>query len=465
MYKATIGMEVHAELNTKSKVFCRCKNSPEDEPNTNICPVCLAHPGVLPVLNKEAIKSVLKIGVAVGGKLADFTEFDRKNYFYPDLPKGYQISQYKYPLVSGGEIAGVKLTRIHLEEDTAKSTHKDGDTLVDFNRSGAPLMELVTEPVIHKAQDAAFFAKELQLLLRTLKVSDANMERGQMRVEANISVSKDDKLGTKVEVKNLNSFKSVEKAIEYEIKRQIEILENGEEVKQETRGWDEVKQVTFSQRAKEEAADYRYFPEPDLTKLKISEIPEFSIEKLKDELPELPWDKRERLQKQYKLSADYASILVSNELLGDFFEDVANLATTEKQIKYLANLIINDLSNSIEKEHFKSEIIASLLVISDAVVAGKISSNRGVELADSVLSFKLDKPGVEKFIEQNSQITDENTLKSVVDEILTEFPDTVAEYKAGKEKALMFLVGKGMQKTSGKADPSILQKLLKQSLS
>src|SRR3990167_9559923 len=273
-YSLTIGLEIHAELKTRTKMFCDSKNdTDESRPNINACPICVGYPGTLPVINFEAVQKVLRLGVAVGGEIADYTEFDRKNYFYPDIPKGYQISQYANPLVKGGELAGVKLTRIHLEEDTAKSTHdKNKESLLDFNRAGVPLMELVTEPVIKTPEAAANFARELQLLLRYLDISGANMEKGEMRVEANVSVAKvrpldsefpRSDLGTKVEIKNLNSFKIVERAIKFEMERQIEILEKGDKVVQETRGWDESKEVTFSQRLKESAHDYRYFPEPD----------------------------------------------------------------------------------------------------------------------------------------------------------------------------------------------------------
>lgn len=306
-YYTTIGLEIHAELKTNSKMFCGCKNNPDEKtPNTNICPVCMAHPGTLPVINAEAVKSVVKVGLALGAKIADFTEFDRKNYFYPDIPKSYQISQYKYPIVSGGELNGVKITRVHLEEDTATSKHDRGDfSLVDFNRAGVPLMELVTEPVIHSAKEAGDFGRELQLLLRYLGVSEANMEKGQMRVELNISVSDDpNKFGTKVEVKNINSFKAVEKAAEYETKRMIELIESGEKDKivQETRGWDETKQSTFSQRVKENANDYRYFPDPDLPKLFLSEI--FNTEELRKNLPELPQAKRIRYENDYGIKKE-----------------------------------------------------------------------------------------------------------------------------------------------------------------
>src|SRR3989338_1348550 len=302
-YFLTVGLEIHAELSTKTKMFCDSKNdTDESRPNINACPICLGYPGTLPVINFEAVRKVLRLGVAVGGEIADYTEFDRKNYFYPDIPKGYQISQYANPLVKGGELAGVKLTRVHLEEDTAKSTHdKNEESLLDFNRAGIPLMELVTEPVIKTPEAAANFARELQLLLRYLDISGANMEKGEMRVEANVSVAKvrpldsefpRSDLGTKVEIKNLNSFKIVERAIKFEMERQIEILEKGDKVVQETRGWDESKEVTFSQRLKESAHDYRYFPEPDLPKLFLKEVPELARTVLAKSLPELPWEKR-----------------------------------------------------------------------------------------------------------------------------------------------------------------------------
>ena len=313
-WKATIGLEIHAEMHTKTKMFCACLNdADEKQPNKNVCPVCMAHPGTLPVANKEAVHKMLLVGTAIGGKLANYTEFDRKNYFYPDIPKGYQLSQYERPFVSGGKLKGVEVTRVHLEEDTARSQHEGDKSLVDYNRAGVPLMELVTEPVIHDAATAGAFARELQLLLRMLGAGEANMEKGEMRVEANISVSNTDKLGTKVEVKNLNSFRSVERAIDFEVKRQIELIESGGQVVQETRGWDEAKQQTFSQRKKESSHDYRYFPDPDLPKLLVSEIKEFSNESLKAELPELPWAKRERYI-SLGLKAEDAEVFVTNEL-------------------------------------------------------------------------------------------------------------------------------------------------------
>ncbi|MCR4279365.1 MAG: Asp-tRNA(Asn)/Glu-tRNA(Gln) amidotransferase subunit GatB, partial [Candidatus Zambryskibacteria bacterium] len=325
-YKLTVGLEIHAELSTRTKMFCDSKNDPDEtRPNVNICPICMGYPGTLPVINKEAIRSVLRLGHAVGGTIANYTEFDRKNYFYPDIPKGYQISQYKHPLVSGGSLNGVAITRIHLEEDTARSTHDKGDeSLVDFNRAGVPLMEMVTEPVMHSAAEAAAFAKELQLLLQYLGVSEANMEKGEMRVEANISVARQDlaTLGMKVEVKNINSFKAASKAIEFEYKRQVALLEREEVIVQETRGWDENKGETFSQRVKEESHDYRYFPDPDLPKLFLSQIPEFDSNVLKASLPELPWEKRQRLVKDFGIKEADAEIYVRDEKWRAFFEEV-----------------------------------------------------------------------------------------------------------------------------------------------
>ncbi len=344
-YYATIGLEIHAELNTKSKMFCGCLNNPDETvANTNICPVCMAHPGTLPVPNKEAIKKVIQVGLALGSNIADFTEFDRKNYFYPDIPKGYQISQYKYPIVRGGNLNGFAITRIHLEEDTGLSKHDRGDfSLVDYNRAGVALMEMVTEPVIHSAADAANFARELQLLLRTLGVSEANLEKGEMRVEPNISLSKDpNKFGTKVEVKNLNSFKTVEKAIAYELARMEALYEAGreDEIVQETRGWDENKQSTFSQRSKENANDYRYFPDPDIPKFYLSKM--FDMETMKKELPELPVAKRARYAKDFGLKEEHIEIYLQDKILSDYFEKVVN----GKDLVFAqtaSNYIISDL--------------------------------------------------------------------------------------------------------------------------
>ncbi|OGD69845.1 glutaminyl-tRNA synthase (glutamine-hydrolyzing) subunit B [Candidatus Campbellbacteria bacterium RIFCSPLOWO2_02_FULL_35_11] len=467
-YKATIGLEIHAELKTNTKMFCDSKNDPDEtKPNVNICPVCMSHPGTLPAINKQAVKSVLKVGMALNGNLADFTEFDRKNYFYPDIPKGYQISQYKYPLVSGGELNGVKITRVHLEEDTARSSHDTaGHSLVDYNRAGIPLMELVTEPVVENAQQARDFAKELQLLLRYLGVAEANMEKGEMRIEANISVSDTEKFGTKVEVKNLNSFKVVEKAIEYEIKRQIEAIENGEKIIQETRGWDENGQKTFSQRMKEGSADYRYFPDPDLPKLKISEIPEFSKENLKKEILELPWEKRKRFFDNYGIKSEDLEMYISDDTYGKFFENSANELSDKELVKLASNYITSDIVG-LKKDStiigFGKIEINNFVELIKMVGGGEISS-RGTK--DILKIMFVDGGSPKKIAEEKDllQKSNEGELEAVVLRIIEGNKTVVEEYRAGKESALQFLIGQGMRETKGSANPKILADLFKKNL-
>ncbi len=482
-YIPTIGLEIHAELKTETKMFCNSRNDPDEKrPNVNICPICMAHPGTLPVINKEAVKHVLKMGVALGGKLADFTEFDRKNYFYPDIPKGYQISQYKYPLVSGGELSGVEITRVHLEEDTARSQHLSAtqssaqagegeECLIDYNRAGVPLMELVTEPVIHDSETAVKFAKELQLLLRYIGAGEANMEKGQMRVEANISIAKvaegrgKKKMGTKVEVKNLNSFKSVAGAICYEIKRQEEVLEKGGKVVQETRGWDEIKQVTFSQRLKEDSHDYRYFPDPDLPKLYISEIPEFSKENLQKEMPELPNQKRERLLK-LGIKTEDAEMYVSDDLFGRFFDATDKELHDKKELVQLAsNYISSDLAGLVKNFGLPAQAgkifavsaknFASLIKM---ISENKISSRGAKDLL--AILFEKDQDPEELAKEKGLlQQSDESALKKIAEEVISENSQVVAEYKAGRETSIQFLVGQGMKKSKGSANPQVLKNI------
>jgi len=456
-YRLTVGLEIHAELKTRTKMFCACLNDPDEkEPNSNICPVCMAHPGTLPVINREAVHKVLLVGAAVGGNLADFTEFDRKNYFYPDIPKGYQISQYKHPLVSGGNLAGVELTRIHLEEDTARSQHIGETSLVDYNRAGVPLMELVTEPVIHDAKTAGEFARELQLLLRYLGAGEANMEKGEMRVEANISISKDGNLGTKVEVKNLNSFRSVERAIAFEAARQAKLLDKGEQVVQETRGWDEAKQETFSQRKKESSHDYRYFPDPDLPKLKISELPEFSAEALKKELPELPLAKRERYI-SLGLKAEDADMFVSDERFGVLFEQASKLAPDAA--KSIANYIASDIAGLVSKSgdagfaHITPAGLASLLV---RTVNGEISS-RGTK--DAIAEVFANGGDLAEISKKYIQQSDTGALETVASKIIEAYPQVAAEYKSGKTASLQFLIGQGMKETKGSGNPAVLREV------
>jgi len=472
-YLPTIGLEIHAELCTKTKMFCNSKNDTEEKkPNTNVCPVCLGYPGTLPVINKEAVRQVLRLGVAVDGELADYTEFDRKNYFYPDIPKGYQISQYKHPLVRGGEVAGVGLTRIHLEEDTAKSTHPTSprlrgasdtgdDSLLDFNRAGVPLLELVTEPIIHDVETASRFAKEFQLLLIYLGASEANMEKGEMRVEANISVSKDNKLGTKVEVKNLNSFKAMEKAIKFEIERHIAILERGEVIAQETRGWDEKTETTFPQRMKEDSHDYRYFPDPDLPKLSIKEISEFNPETLEDSLPELPWQKRERYKKEFGLKDEDAEMYVRDQEWGRYFEEVVSKLEDKDSIRLASNYITSDLKKPIPTGEF-AEVIHML-------ERGEISS-RGAKDVLKIVSeetvFLKDDVSVRTIIESHGlfQKSDTEELKKIAKQIIDANQKAVEEYKKGKQASLQFLVGQAMKETKGSANPSLLKSIFEKLL-
>jgi aspartyl-tRNA(Asn)/glutamyl-tRNA(Gln) amidotransferase subunit B len=471
-YTPTIGLEIHAELKTKTKLFCNSLNdTDETRPNTNVCPVCLAHPGTLPVLNHKTIGHILRIGTAVGGSLADYSEFDRKNYFYPDIPKGYQISQYTYPLVSGGELSSVAITRIHLEEDTARSTHATGKTggssSIDFNRAGVPLMELVTEPVIHTPEAAVRFARELQLLLRYLGASDANMEKGEMRVEANVSISNQEgTYGTKVEVKNLNSFRSVERAIQYEIKRQQESLVGGRAVIQETRGWDEARLVTYSQRLKEESHDYRYFPDPDVTKFKRTELPEFAESVLQKSLPELPWDRRDRYQKTYGLPEREAEIYVRNLSYGEFFEAVAaKLGEDKQKVRLASNYVVSDLAGllggaDITQDHIQPQSFAQIIEL----VAKDTLSSRG---AKDLLAHMVKHGGDPGQLAQERgliQESDRERLRAVAEAVIREHRSVADEYRSGKESSLQYLVGQGMKATGGAANPKLLQELIKEQL-
>lgn len=467
-YTPTIGLEIHAELKTKTKMFCDSPNDPDEkEPNKNICQVCTGQPGTLPVINKEAIRKIIQIGIALNGKIANFSEFDRKNYFYPDIPKGYQISQYKYPIVSGGNLCDVEITRVHLEEDTAKSSHEKGEySLVDFNRAGIPLMELVTEPVIKSSDQAVKFARELQLLLRYLEASSADMEKGHMRIEANISVSKNESFGTKVEVKNLNSFRAVERAIEFEIKRQIELIESGGRVVQETRGWNDVKEETFSQRLKEESHDYRYFPEPDLPKLHL-DFSEFDKDSIKKDLPELPWEKRDRYKNEDSggLSSEYVEMFVIDKKYSDLFDAVCKL--NPSSIKLASNYIASDIAGLVSKfgeEKLKNITPKNLSEVIEMIQKNKISS-RG---AKDILMYLFQDGGDPLKIAEDKkllQTSDESTLEIIVEKIINSNEKVVEEYKSGKESVLQFLVGQGMKETKGSANPEVLKSVLLKKLS
>jgi len=462
-YYPVIGLEIHAELNTASKMFCGCKNDPDEtNPNVNICPICMAHPGTLPVANKQAIESVITVGLAVSATIADLTEFDRKNYFYPDIPKGYQISQYKFPIVSGGTLNGFGITRVHLEEDTGLSKHDRGDfTLVDYNRAGVPLMELVTEPVIHSAKDAADFAKELQLLLRTLGVSEANLEKGEMRVEPNISVSDTEGVfGTKVEVKNLNSFRSVERAIEHELARMVALHEAGraDEIVQETRGWDEAKQSTFSQRSKENAHDYRYFPDPDLPKMKLHSA--FDIDAMQKALPELPWQKRARYAKEFGIKETDTELYVTDSALSAYFESVVegkDAAFAQLASNYLSSDVIGVMKKDAEAGLPKKEYFIELITM---VTNGEVTSRGAKDILAAIMkSQDLTPKNIaekEGLLQQNN----EDDLKPMIQQVIDENEKIVTDYKAGKEVALQALLGMVMKATKGSANPAVAMKLL-----
>ena len=501
-YEPVIGLEIHAELKTKTKMFCACKNdSDERHPNVNICPVCTGQPGVLPVLNKEAIYSVIKTGLALKSKISEVTKWDRKNYFYPDLPKGYQISQYDEPICLGGKLKipgfdkEVRIRRIHLEEDTGRLLHFShvGHSLIDFNRAGVPLMELVTEPDLQSGEEASTFAQELQLILRYLEISDANMEKGQMRVEANLSLKPEGskELGVKVEIKNLNSFKAVRDAIDYEIKRQTELLEEGKKIAQETRGWNESSGKTIPQRSKEESYDYRYFPEPDLPPLRI----DFGmVREFEATLPELPSDKRERFKKHYGLADKQINILIADKKLSGFFENVISefmnweregldkdslLASgldakphlVEKEKQSLINLavnyllsdllgLLNEASAEIDDIRIDAENFAEWIGL---IHRGVITSRAAKDVLKEMWETGKDPSLVIK--EKNLvQIKNAGELETAANKIIAENQTAVSDYKKGKVESLQFLVGQIMKETRGKANPEIISEILKKLL-
>ena len=491
-YEPIIGLEIHIELKTKTKMFCACKNNPDERhPNVNICPICTGQPGTLPVINREAVDKVIKVGLALKSKISEITKWDRKNYFYPDLPKGYQISQYDNPICVGGALnvpgfnKEIKIRRIHLEEDTGRLIHFGhiGHSLVDFNRAGVPLMELVTEPDLNSGEEVSAFAEELQLILRYLGVSDADMEKGQLRIEANLSLrppssklqAPSSNLGTKVEIKNLNSFKAARNAIDYEIKRQAKLLESGKKIIQETRGWNESKGETVLQRIKEESHDYRYFPEPDLPPLKI----DFGlVEKLKTTLGELPQDKRDRFKKQYGLTSPQINILVNDEKLAGFFENVVSefiphpceiRVGDEKQtlINLAANYLLSDFlgflneaSAKVDDIRISAEDFAEWVGL---IHRGVITSRAAKEVLKEMWATGKD-PSLIIGEKDLTQVQDINELEKIASKIINENQGAVLDYKQGKETSLQFLIGQIMRETRGKASPKIISDILKKLL-
>jgi aspartyl-tRNA(Asn)/glutamyl-tRNA(Gln) amidotransferase subunit B len=479
-YLTTIGLEIHAELNTQTKMFCDCKNDAlEKDPNTNVCPICMGHPGTLPVANREAILKLVRVGLALGCTIESHSFFERKNYFYPDLPKGYQITQFQIPFCRAGKLGSVRIERIHLEEDAGKLMHSADGTLADYNRAGVPLMELVTHPDLSDPEEVRTFATELQLILRYLGASDADMEKGQMRVEVNLSVRPkgQKEYGTKVEVKNINSISSAARAAAYEIERQGAALDAGEKLMQETRGWDDVHGTTVSQRIKEGSADYRYFPEPDLPPIVLT--PD-ELETLRAELPELPQARRERFAKEYGLPAGDVEILVVFKELGDFFEDVVSELKAEddpisgqaRDYGKLAKTAANWLITQLQPLLFQAKAIPQDTKITPELFADFVvrvaSGEVGSAAAQKLLVYLWetgDSP--EHLIKEHdlAQVSDAASLNVYVEEAIKASEKSVTDYKAGKEPALKAILGKVMALSKGKANPQLAEQLLKQKLS
>ncbi|KKM09566.1 glutamyl-tRNA amidotransferase [Clostridiales bacterium PH28_bin88] len=476
-WEAVIGLEVHAEMKTNSKIFCNCTTEFGGEPNTHVCPVCLGLPGVLPVLNKRVVEFAMKAGLALNCRIAEFSKFDRKNYYYPDLPKNYQISQYDLPIAVEGhleiEVAGEKkrigITRVHMEEDAGKLVH-GGETitraqysLVDYNRTGVPLMEIVSEPDMRTPEEARAYLDKLKLILQYTDVSDCKMEEGSLRCDANVSVRPkgSTRLGTKTEIKNMNSFRALQRALEYEIERQIEELESGGRIVQETRSWDENRGITVSLRSKEQAHDYRYFPDPDLVPLVISRE---WVEQVRRGLPELPDDRKERLIRDFGLPVYDAGVITSSKALADFFDRAVDLYHDAKTV---SNWVMGDLlrllnanGQEIEESAITPEGLAALLkLMDDGTISGKIAKTVFEEM------FTTGKPPADIVKEKGLvQISDEGEIAAMVDRVLAANPGVVEDYRSGKEKAFGFLVGQVMKETKGKANPTLVNKLLKERL-
>ena len=494
-YYITIGLEIHAELKTNSKMFCACANNPlETQPNKNICPVCVAHPGTLPTFNKEAIEKMIKLGLYIGSETADFTEWDRKHYFYPDLPKAYQLTQYKYPIISQGEIQNWPLERIHLEEDTAKSTHDQSqNTLINFNRAGLPLAELVTktqtfQEIETAAKTSSDFAKEYALILKILDVSEAEMSKGQMRIEVNLSVSTDkNKFGTKVEVKNINSFKSVEDAVRYEAARHIELIEAGkiQEIVQETRGFEENKRITLSQRKKENANDYKYFPDPDLPKLYLHSL--FDLEKIKNNLPEGLAEIRNNLKK-LSVTENYIEILLSDLHLFNYFQNIQNElqkyhdfnSQKFKQLILLAmNYICVDVITILQKENTEKFIhlidAEDFVEIMTMLLENQLSSRGAKDLILIMMTKILDENAADMSEQDLSareiaesrnliQKNDLDSLQKILAEVIGQNPKQWEDFQNGNSKLLMFFVGQCMKASQGSGNPKIFTELIQESL-
>ena len=471
-YEVVIGLEVHAELSTKTKIFCNCPTEFGGKPNTHVCPVCMAMPGTLPVLNEKVVEYAVKAGLATNCSISQDSKNDRKNYYYPDLPKSYQISQFDKPLCNNGYLEieddeqnkkKVRILRIHIEEDAGKLNHNEfgAGSLVDLNRAGVPLIEIVSEPDLRSSGEVDRYLKKLKSTLEYIEVSDCKMQEGSFRADVNVSIhKKDTPFGTRTEMKNMNSFKSITRAIEYEIARQIDVVENGGVIEQETLRWDDVSGKTFSMRDKEDAQDYRYFPDPDLVAIRLSD--EY-IENIKETLPELPESRKERYMKEFELSEKDARLLTASKYLSNLFEDAENKCGNAKAV---ANWILSDISRILNEKEMEPENIPftgkELASLVELIDKGTISSAIGKKVIEELFECKKENmKEPEEIIKEKGwiQISDEGAIKEVVTKILKENPQSVADYKAGKEKALGFLVGQAMKQTKGQANPQMLNKM------
>lgn len=474
-YEPVIGLEIHVQVNSNTKLFCRCDNdSFNKEPNTNVCPICMGYPGQLPITNAQAIEKAIKTGLAMNCEIAEFSKFDRKQYFYPDLPTGFQISQNDQPICKKGEITIhlqdgtakiIRIHRIHVENDAGKLTHTSHGTLCDYNRAGTPLLEIVSEPDMFSIEEASQYAREVQKVVRYIETSFADMEKGHMRFDINVSLKPigDPKLGTKVEVKNLNSYVALEKALEYEIKRQTEVLNSGEKIVQETRGWDATNLKTISQRLKEEAHDYRYFPEPDIPPIIVKED---EIQAIKQTIPELPRARFERYVSQLNLSEEDARILTEEPKRSEYFEKALSICNDTKLTVSFINTILSKYLTDDNLAFDQSPITATQLgTLLKFVVDGKISNNQAKsEVFPLMYSTSKDAETIIK--EQGiEQVSDSGEIEALAKEAIAESPQAVEDFRNGKDRAIAAIIGKVMQKSRGKANPALVDQMVRKLLS
>ena len=472
-YTTVIGLEVHAELKTKTKAFCSCSTAFGSEPNTHVCPVCLGMPGALPVMNKQMVEFALRFALAVNCDIQHYSKFDRKNYYYPDLAKAYQISQFYQPIALGGhvdvnvngETKRIGITRIHMEEDAGKLVHDPwtGDSLVDFNRSGVPLIEIVSEPDMRSADEVIAYLEKLRLIIQYLGASDCKLQEGSMRADVNLSVREvgAEEFGTRTEMKNLNSFKAIKRAIEGEMERQIDLIEAGEKVVQETRRWDDTKGASYAMRSKEDAQDYRYFPEPDLTPIVISDE---WLDEIRSRQPEFRDEKQARYKEQFGLPEYDINIITEDKTLTDLFESCIELGAAAKEV---SNWIMGDIMRLLKEKEMEASDIhfspANLVKMIQMIESGAINRKVAKKVFEAIFDEDVDP---EVYVEENGlkTVNDEGALRKVIEEIVANNPKSVEDYKAGKKKAMGFFVGQTMRAMKGKADPAMVNQILKEML-